>query len=131
VKAPVIYKCIICKLPVEYSRKTTNVDMIAARSLSIIVNFLLHLSTIAPAMGLIISAGVNEKKVTNAKAVTFPVICQAQIVRENLVMLVPMSEIICPIQTMEKAKKPDGRFFDIIEYSFRYFGFNIHSRLRE
>ncbi len=63
-------------------------------------------STRAPAIGLNKIWGVKLKKATSARAVAWPVIWKAQIVRAKPVMDVPISESTWPIQMMVKLRMP-------------------------
>ena len=71
----------------------------AARSLNIITSLRFHLSTSAPAMGLIRMVGAKKNSCTRARVVAFPVVSHAQMVRAKLVMLVPRSDMSWPTQT--------------------------------
>ncbi len=108
-KAPVMNRCQICRLPVEYNSSTTMVDVTEARSLSIITNLRFQRSTNAPAKGVTISAGTKVKNPTKARAVACWVISQAQIVSAKPVIAVPCSDTTWPIQMMVKPSMPVGR----------------------
>ena len=80
--------------------------MAVARSLSSMTSLRFHRSTKAPAIGLNKTEGRNAKKLMVASAEAFPVTSQAQIVKANQVIALPMSESICPSQTMVKERIP-------------------------
>ena len=86
-------------------------DVMAARSLSIMVNFRFHRSTNAPATGLTINVGAKEKKPTSASAVASPVASQAHTVNAKLDMVLPSSENTWPTQTTVNVNMPVLRGF--------------------
>jgi hypothetical protein len=108
-----MYRCQICKWPVENKIKTIRVAMPEAMSLTIIISLRLERSTSAPAKGEAISIGATKKKPINASAVAELVFSYAQMVMPKPVMLVPSREMIWPIQTMVKPNMPLGRFVSV------------------
>lgn len=83
----------------------------APRSLTIIINFRLYRSTIAPTKGEMSRNGKVKDSETMPRTVALLVFWKAQIVSPKPLMFVASTEINWPNQTMVKPGMPDGPDF--------------------
>jgi hypothetical protein len=85
----------------------THIDVMPeAMSLIIIASFLFHLSTKAPAIGLMMAVGAKLNRETRANAVASPVFYHAQMLRANWLMYVPNRLRNWPDQMNAKRRIP-------------------------